>query len=306
MSEQQDILPFEPERNRPAQDTALTVGQLINLWIRQMGPRQAFRTLEGRQQVLDKFTETFGGRLIWSLKKHELEFWINGHTEWRSDWTIKRVLGTIQCVFNWGAKIELIDRNPFFGMTHPDGERGRPVTDAEFQALLRCADPIFRRVLVFMLFTGARPGEMSSLEWGFIDPGRECISLKHHKTAKKRKDKAPRTIVLYHPVLRLLIWIKRHQPESQYVFLNSRGRPWTRNSLALRIMRLRERCGLPQDAKLYGVRHRFGTQAILKGCDLKTLAELMGHTTTRMTEYYVHLAGQTDHLKAAVKKIFEK
>ena len=36
------------------------------------------------------------------------------------------------------------------------------------------------------------------------------------------------------------------------------------------------------------------------GVDIKTLAELMGHTTSRMTEHYVHLAGCQKHLAAAM------
>jgi site-specific recombinase XerD len=51
---------------------------------------------------------------------------------------------------------------------------------------------------------------------------------------------------------------------------------------------------------LYGLRHAFGTRSILNGVDLKTLSELMGHTTTRTTEHYLHLAGQRSHLADAM------
>jgi site-specific recombinase XerD len=60
---------------------------------------------------------------------------------------------------------------------------------------------------------------------------------------------------------------------------------------------------MADDAKLYGLRHRFGTTAILHGVDLKTLSELMGHTTTRMTEHYVAIAGQRQHLAEAMLKV---
>jgi hypothetical protein len=36
--------------------------------------------------------------------------------------------------------------------------------------------------------------------------------------------------------------------------------------------------------------------------DLKTVSALMGHTTTRMTEHYVHLAGDYDRLRAAAER----
>ena len=66
---------------------------------------------------------------------------------------------------------------------------------------------------------------------------------------------------------------------------------------------LREAAGVPGDAKLYGLRHAFGTRAVLRGVDIKTLAELLGHTTTKMSEHYVHLAGQRAHLADAMAKV---
>ena len=53
---------------------------------------------------------------------------------------------------------------------------------------------------------------------------------------------------------------------------------------------------------MYGIRHQFGTQAVVSGVDIKTLSELMGHTTTRTTEHYIHLAGHQEHLAAAMQR----
>jgi integrase len=41
----------------------------------------------------------------------------------------------------------------------------------------------------------------------------------------------------------------------------------------------------------YSLRHTFGTRAILSGIDIDTLRVLMGHSTRKMTEKYMHLAG---------------
>lgn len=58
---------------------------------------------------------------------------------------------------------------------------------------------------------------------------------------------------------------------------------------------------MSDEAKLYGIRHAFGTRAIMSGSvDLKTLAEVMGHTTTRTTEHYLHVAGKHEHLARAM------
>jgi site-specific recombinase XerD len=72
--------------------------------------------------------------------------------------------------------------------------------------------------------------------------------------------------------------------------------------LSLRIQRCRQRQGIPADAKLYGVRHQFGTAAILRGVDTKTLAHLMGHASTRMTEHNLHLSGEREHLEQSMRR----
>ena len=126
------------------------------------------------------------------------------------------------------------------------------------------------------------------------------IVLHEHKTSRTQKVKKPRVIPLHPVVLKLLIYLRRLGQPGDHVFLTHRKTPWNRSSLSLRVRRARKIAGVPDDAKLYGLRHGFGTRSILNGVDIKTLAELMGHTTTRMTEHYVHFAGQPQHLAAAM------
>ena len=87
------------------------------------------------------------------------------------------------------------------------------------------------------------------------------------------------------------------------MFLTYRLTPWHRSTLSQRIVRARRKAKIPEDVKLYGLRHAFGTRAITSGVDIKTAAELMGHNSTRMTEHYVHLAGQRAHLAAAMRRV---
>src|SRR4051812_28226827 len=104
-----------------------------------------------------------------------------------------------------------------------------------------------------------------------------------------------------HPVIwKLLIFIRRLQQPGEGVFLTHRQTLWTRSRLGRRMRRARQVAGLPEAAKLYGLRHAFGTRSIVNGVGLKTLAELMGHRTTRMTEHSLHLSGQQPHLAAAM------
>jgi integrase len=144
---------------------------------------------------------------------------------------------------------------------------------------------------------------MSDLTWDDVDLDGGVIVLKKHKTIRTQRTPRPRIIQLVPLVVKLLQRIRaQERPGAKYVFLTYLGTPWNRNGLGLRMRRLRLKADLPIDVKLYGIRHLFGTQSIINGVDIKTLSELMGHTTTRMTEHYVHLAGQQKHLAAAMRQ----
>jgi len=158
----------------------------------------------------------------------------------------------------------------------------------------------FRQFLIFLRHTGCRPCEASRLRWEDVKNG--CIILPRHKTRRTQKTPRPRIIPLDAVVVKLLISIHKRN-EGEFVFLNHRRTPWNKYNLALRMKRARDKAGIPLDAKLYGTRHAFGTRAIVNGVDLKTLAELLGHTTTRMSEHYLHLAGEHAHLASAMQRV---
>lgn len=286
------------------------VREIVELWKRNTCNQQSARTLEGRLHYLKLFVEKFGEVECSALQLVDVELWITFNPQWASDWTLKNVKATLNVPFNWAAdpRRRYIAANPLAGMTHCDGRRGRPLTADEFAAWMRRSTPLFRRVLLFVRLAGVRPGEMSVLEWRgedtWIDAERGCGVWMVHKTSRKQKVKKPRVVPLHPVLVKLLIWIRRNGGDGRHVFTNSRGRPWDRRSLALRIMRLREATGTPKTAKLYGCRHAFATDCVKHKVSLATLAELLGHSSTRMSEYYVHLAGDVEHLHQAVQQTF--
>lgn len=282
-----------------------TVREIVETYLPHAARGAAPRAHAERERILRLFLETHGETRLSEARPFHLRLWVDTQEQFKSDWTVKRVLSTIQRPFNWAARLGMIDRNPFWGVSHRAGKRGRPMTEEEYRRLLRATDPIFRRVLVWLRYTGCRPGEMSKARWEHIDVGRCVLVLKEHKTSRTQKDPQPRTIALHPVALKLLGWLKRHSvPGQETIFINARGVAWTRNALSLRIQALRRKCELPDDCRLYGTRHAFGTRAVLNGVDIKTLSQLLGHTNVRTTEIYVHLAGETEHLTDAVTRMF--
>src|SRR5437879_5052308 len=96
-------------------------------------------------------------------------------------------LDTPGCQRQRAAVHELgLQANPFKGWALTEEKKtGRDMQRDELQALLRAAGPEFRRFMIMLKLTGARPGELSGLQWSYIDWQRCIAILDHHKTQKK-------------------------------------------------------------------------------------------------------------------------
>jgi integrase len=300
--------------NPPVDGGDPTVASIADAYLDYAQRRDSTRTYYERKLILQEFVDAHGYRRVKDCLPYHLTSWLDAHETWKSDWTRSTALKIVQRPFNWATKQGLIPASPFANVTQATGERRRPMTEQEYARLRnvtrggkrtgRAASSgrRLREILFFMKLTGARPSELRNLRWSDIDPDRGVITLTRHKTSRTQKTPRPRVIQLVPATVKVLALIRRRGEVANHVFVTHLGTPWARNSLQQKVKRLRSKAGLADDAKLYGLRHHFGTRAIVNGVDLKTLAELMGHATTRMTEHYVHLAGQQPHLASAMRR----
>lgn len=87
-----------------------------------------------------------------------------------------------------------------------------------------------------------------------------------------------------------------------HLFLNSRGEPWTTDTVRLRFSRLRETLGLSDGVIPYGTRHRFASDAINRQkMDSLIVARRMGHSDARMLQK-TYFREDTAAMVEAVKK----
>jgi integrase len=207
---------------------------------------------------------------------------------------------TLFRIFSWAAEEGLLPHNPLKGMKRPKpAPRSRAMKEEEFRSLLRGETKARFKAFLFALWaTGCRPKEARTLKWTQVRDDRWV--LEEHKTVHKTRK--PRIIYLNGP-MRKLMGVLRRQATTDYVFVNLKGTPWTRDALRQRIMRIKAKLGLAKDVCAYLLRHAFGTNAIVNGVDVATVAELMGHTSLEMVStVYLHLADQHKHLQGAVER----
>ena len=104
-------------------------------------------------------------------------------------------------------------------------------------------------------------------------------------------------------LVKLLDYQRRHNvPGKAYVFLNRQKAQYSLSNVTQIMRRVRKKTGLPASVKVHGGRHTFATNALMNGCDLGALMEIMGHKLLTTTQGYLHMTGKIQHLHASMEK----
>jgi integrase len=288
----------------PNGNAPITVGDVVSCFL-------SHHPIQTRAQtVLHKrirmFTSDYGRKPIADCTPLDLITWLDAHPEFKSDWTRLGVVNNIKRPFNWAVKTaRMIPYNPFECVTHPEGEPAREMYDDERQTILRNSKAVFRRIVIFLRFSGSRPSEGADAEWKFYDERLGTLTLWKHKTIKTRKKKLPRVIVLHPTLIKLFSWIRRNRPHERWIFVNARGTQWNRYTLCKRIKRLRKKIGRKDLRSLGGLRHSMGCDAVENEVPLPLVAEMLGHASIRTTMRYVHMRGKTDRIRSSFIKALQ-
>jgi len=88
---------------------------------------------------------------------------------------------------------------------------------------------------------------------------------------------------------------------NSYVFSNKDGQPFKKVYKGLKA--ILKRAGI-ENFRFHDLRHTFASHLVMDGTDLKTIQELLGHKTFRMTLRYAHLS--PDHKRKAVDNFASK
>lgn len=275
--------------------------ELAEEYLSDIKARKKPNTYEGyRYRLLRALSLLGSGYRVGDIGKFHLAKIEQKMTGKYSPTTIKDTIDTLQFAFAWARKRDLIGDNPLVGYEKPaPRKRNRIITPEEFDALVAASDPAFIRVLKALRFTGCRPAEVRSLIWDWVDLDEGLWVFPDHKTITQQRDPQPRYVPLPPQVMEICVELsaKPHK-KSDHVFLNSKGKPYSKDNLCRRMSQVRNKAGIETKAGeqlvLYCNRHTFGTEASGQISDIE-LAGLMGHTDVRTTQRYVHL--NADRLK---------
>ena len=208
--------------------------------------------------------------------------------------SISRKLATIRSFFKYLHKEGYVKKNPAKLVSSPKIPKSLPrfLTIDETFALMEAAKgDTFqatrdKSILEFLYSSGLRVSELTMLNINDFDIKESLIRVKG-KGKKERiipiGSKAMEAIKNY---LSERISLKK---KSQALFLNNRGGRLTQRSIRRILIKYARMIALKGSLSPHVLRHTFATHLLHGGADLRSIQELLGHSSLSTTQKYTHV-----------------
>lgn len=292
----------------PRQDEAggLRLGKLIDLHLKWVKDNRAGSTLWLYDTYEHAFLDFVGDIPVSSVTRLMLEefFAWARNNRGRGPNAGFVFIRHVKTMFLWAEEMDIcpcpVRKFPKVTETPPDTKR---FTDEEIRKLLSTVPAEFtdfRDMIVFGLHTGLRPQELRQLQPAQLiedGSGNYSVFIQHHKTAKSAHEPKPRSVPLTADAKDIALRHIAAHPKAEFVFLNGKGKPYTRNVFRQRLRRWCKRAGIPPRPP-YALRHTFGSMEAEANVNQTVIAQMMGHTQLRTTSRYI--ANNAEHHRVAI------
>jgi site-specific recombinase XerD len=258
------------------------------------GERQRMRSFRDYERFGRSWCERFAGRTLRSIMPLDIEQWATRRIKEAAPSTVNHELSFLRRVFNVALANDLVERNPTKRVKfykEPSG-RVRWLTDEEEEQLRQEMGEEHWPLVGFAIATGLRQSEQLGLRWRDVDLKNRVLTI------PRSKHGGVRHVPLNDTALSILRALPRRL-RSEYVFTTTRGTRLNPANILHRIFApALEGAGIA-DFRWHDLRHTFASRLVMRGVDLRTVQELLGHKSLAMTLRYSHLA--PDHLQAAIR-----
>ncbi|MBU1212819.1 MAG: tyrosine-type recombinase/integrase [Alphaproteobacteria bacterium] len=294
----------DPTQKKHARRTAVTLDAIAHEFLNEHGVKLKARTLHHYTRVIEaRILPALGTRPLREIARSDVS---RLHAAMvATPRQANLTLAVLSKLMNW-CEIEGLrepNSNPCRHIKkYREASRQRFLSDDELDRLghvlkdlseRQTESPYVIAAIRLLLLTGARLGEILTLEWRFIDLQRGLISLPDSKTGQK-------AVFLNEAAVDLLRTLSA-VPGNPYVLVGAREgghlvnlqKPWRR---IRRLARL-------EDVRIHDLRHSFASIAAAQGASLQLIGRLLGHASTQTTQRYAHLvADQVKELNETVGK----
>lgn len=218
--------------------------------------------------------------------------------------TVSIRLRAIRAFFNFLVRDGLLEESPMKNVPIPKVPRQflRVLTPDQVVALLKACNRSTwtgirnRAIVLTFVDTGLRLKEVIGLDVGDIDLVGHRIRVRHAKGGKERFVYFGSTTAR---ALRKWTGARGYAPTYASFFATRDGARLTRRNVQRILERLAKKAGLDGvKVSPHRLRHTAATLFITSGGPLPALKELLGHSSLRSTEIYLHMAGSLREIQA--------
>jgi len=278
-------------------------------------------TVKAYREDLEEFTQFLadnGGVKAWTaIDQLDVEVYLSDlYDRHYARTTIARKLSTLRSLYNFLMSNGQAKDDPFayVQLKHHQNHLPRFFYEREMTALFAAAaanpnEQLATRdsaLLEVLYGTGIRVSECVNLTVPEIDFDNR-IMLIHGKGNKERYvpfgHYASDALQQYFTAARTPL-MAQHQETHAFVFVNHRGQQLTPAGVTYLLNQIIKRSTLTTEIHPHMLRHTFATHLLNRGADLRSVQELLGHSSLSTTQIYTHVT--REHLQRDYRQFFPR
>lgn len=233
---------------------------------------------------------------------------INKLSETLSLSSLKITFSCIHQICGYAQKLNFLIKNPCCNINLPKSEKkeARVFSIEEQERFIKTCDGkgIYDNLFKFSFLTGMRIGEILALTWNDVDLTEQTVKVNQTiNYIKNYENEIPQMITAIGspksntsireiPLCNQAMKIVREQLKKRcsiFVFTNRKNTVINYKAVYQAFKNKLKKCNLPDSLSLHSARHAFATRLLESGADVKTVSELMGHSTVDITlNTYAH------------------
>lgn len=246
--------------------------------------KYAYNTAKTYIALFGKFMDHYSDRPVDGLDANDIQSYLqemarSGCSSSMLNQTINSIKFYYEQVLNMPGRYYHLDR--------PRKERTLPriLSKEEVKRIIGSISNTKHRAIISMIYgAGLRRGELINLKIEDIDSNRMTVFVRGGKGNKDRY-----TLLSTKVLETLRIYFKQYRPKA-YLFEGASGEKYSPASIRNILNRAAAQNGIKYKVTPHSLRHSFATHLLEEGVDLRYIQTLLGHSSSKTTEIYTHVA----------------
>jgi integrase len=229
--------------------------------------------------------KTFGSSRLAEIRRGDVQRYVTDRSGEVGAGSVAKELNTLKHMLKLAVEWELIPVNYAHGVRPPKAPAGRLryLQPTEVEALLMVCAAWLQSIVLLLLATGMRRGELLGLRWLDIDRAGGRILLPQTKNGEGR------TVYLNVLACRVIDSLPHAKDARSTDCVFPKDEQHTPENVSLAFLRACRRVKIA-DFRLHDLRHTCASWMRMQGADIHVVALQLGHKDLRMAARYQHLA----------------